>query len=148
MNCKLKRKFITRKTLIIGVPLMLFIFALYLFINFDDIYFNYNPKKATFSKLERIRNQKKAKVTHYLERQKAKGVQTCQNNDINNYFKKLHYLYRNKGYSGIEYALIEHSINKLFVTELDKFYDILFIDSSGDIFFTVKKEDDFLGNIH
>ena len=45
-------------------------------------------------------------------------------------------------------ALIEHSINKLFVTELDKFYDILFIDNKGDIFFTVKKEDDFLGNIH
>ncbi|HJO55854.1 MAG TPA: hypothetical protein QF423_04215, partial [Candidatus Scalindua sp.] len=31
---------------------------------------------------------------------------------------------------------------------MDKFYDILFIDSKGDIFFTVKKEDDFLGNIH
>jgi len=138
----------TRKTLIIGGPLVLLIFALYLFFNFDDIYFDYNPKKATFSKLEKIRNEKKAKVTHYLDRQKAKGMQTCQNNDIKNYFKKLHYLYENEGYGGIEYALLEHSINKLFVTELDKFYDILFIDNKGDIFFTVKKEDDFLGNIH
>jgi len=44
--------------------------------------------------------------------------------------------------------LLEESISRFFVAELDKFYDILFIDSKGDIFFTVKKEDDFLGNIH
>ena len=148
MNRKLKYKFLSRKVLIIGVPSVLLLFAVYLFFNFDDIYFKYNPKKATFSKLESIRNEKKAKVTHYLDQQKARGMQTCQNNDIKNYFKKLHYLYKNRGYRGIEYALIEHSINKLFVTELDKFYDILFIDSEGDIFFTVKKENDFLGNIH
>jgi len=148
MKRNLNRNYFTWKTLIIGVSSVLFIFAIYLFLNFDDIYFNYNPKKATFSKLESIRNEKKAKVTHYLDQQKARGVQMCQNNDVKNYFKKLHYLYRNQGYGGIEYALLEHSINKLFVTELDKFYDILFIDAEGDIFFTVKKEDDFLGNIH
>ncbi len=148
MNRRDKHNFLSRKTLIIGVPSVLLIFAVYLFFNFDDIYFKYNPKKATFSKLERIRKEKKAKVTHYLDQQKARGVQMCQNNDINKYFKKLHHLYKNQGYTGVEYALIEYSINKLFVTELDKFYDILFIDSEGDIFFTVKKEVDFLGNIH
>ncbi len=144
----MKRNYFTRKKLIIGVPSILLIFGVYLFINFNDIYFNYNPKKATFSKLESIRDEKKAKVTHYLDQQKAKGVQICQNNDIKNYFTKLHRLYRNQRYNGIEYALLEESISRLFVTELDKFYDILFIDSKGDIFFTVKKEDDFLGNIH
>ena len=148
MRHKAKDNFFSRRILIIGIPSVLLIFAVYLFFNFDDIYFNYNPKKATFSKLEKIRKEKKAKVTHYLDQQKARGVQTCQNNDINDYFKKLHYLYKNQGYSSMEYALIEHSINTLFVTELDKFYDILFIDSEGDIFFTVKKENDFLGNIH
>ena len=148
MKRKLNHNFFNRKILIIGVSSLFFIFAVYLCFNFDDIYFNYNPKKATFSKLESIRNIKKTKVAHYLEQQKARGVQTCQNNDIKNYFQKLHYLYRNQGYGGIEYILLEQSINKLFVTELDKFYDILFIDSEGDIFFTVKKEDDFLGNIH
>ena len=50
MKRKLKCKFMTRKTLIIGVPLVLLIFALYLFFNFDDIYFDYNPKKATLKK--------------------------------------------------------------------------------------------------
>jgi len=144
----MKRNYFTSKKLIIGVPSILLIFGVYMFINFDDIYFNYNPKKATFSKLESIRDEKKAKVTHYLDQQKAKGVQICENNDIKNYFTKLHRLYRNQRYNGIEYALLEESISRLFVTELDKFYDILFIDSKGDIFFTVKKEDDFLGNIH
>ncbi len=148
MKRNLKRNYFTGKVLLIGVPSVLLILVIYLFCNFDDIYFKYNPKRATFSKLERIRNEKKAKVTHYLDQQKVRGVQTCQNDDIKSSFKKLHYLYKNKKYSGIEYTLLEHSINKLFVTELDKFYDILFIDSEGDIFFTVKKEDDFLGNIH
>ncbi len=148
MKLKMKHNILNRKTLIFSVPFILLIFAVYLFFNFDDIYFNYNPKKATFSKLEKIRNEKKAKVTHYLDQQKARGAQTCQNNDIKNYFTKLHRLYKNQRYSGIEYALLEDSISKLFVTELDKFYDILFIDAEGDIFFTVKKEDDFLGNIH
>ena len=148
MNRKLKNSFISRRVLITGVSSALLIFVIYISFNFDDIYFNHNPKKATFSKLEKIRKEKKAKVTHYLDQQKAKGLQTCQNKDISDYFKKLHYLYKNQRYSGIEYALIEHSINKLFVTELDKFYDILFIDGEGDIFFTVKKEDDFLGNVH
>ena len=148
MNCRAKHNFLSRKILIISVSSVLLIFAVYLFFNFEDIYFNYNPKKATFLKLEKIRKEKKAKVTHYLDQQKARGVQTCQNNEIKDYFRKLHYLYKSRGYSGIDYALIEHSINKLFVTELDKFYDILFIDSEGDVFFTVKKEDDFLGNIH
>ncbi len=144
MKRNLTYTFLSRKILIIGLPSVLIIIAIYLYFNFDDIYFNYNPKKATFSKLEKIRKEKKAKVTHYLDQQKARGVQTCQNNDVKDYFQKLHYLYRNNGYGSLEYARLEHSINMLFVTELDKFYDILFIDSEGDIFFTVKKENHFL----
>ena len=143
----MKRNYFTWKKLIIGVPSISLIFATYLFINFDDIYFNYNPKKATFSKLESIRDEKKSKVTHYLDQQKAKGVQACQNKDIKDYFTKLHRLYRNQRYNSIEYAMLEESISRLFVTELDKFYDILFIDGKGDIFFTVKQVDGFLSNI-
>ena len=58
----MKRNYFTWKKLIIGVPSILLIFAVYLYINFDDIYFNYNPKRATFSKLESIRDEKKTKV--------------------------------------------------------------------------------------
>ncbi len=144
----MNRNYFSRNKLIIGVSSILLIFVVYLFLNYDDIYFNYYPKKATFSKLENIRGEKKVKVTHYLDQQKEKGVQTCQNKDIKNYFTKLHSLYMNQRYNGIEYALLEESISRLFVTELDKFYDILFIDTKGDIFFTVKKEDDFLRNIY
>lgn len=140
--------FFTKMTLFIGVPLTMSIIAIYLFFNFDDIYFHYNPTKATFSKLERIRKEKKSKVIHYLDQQKSAGEKASQNDTIINYFKKLHYLYKKNAYNGSEYTLIEHSLNKFFVTELDKFYDILFIDNEGDVFFTVKKEDDFLGNIY
>ncbi|GAX59350.1 methyl-accepting chemotaxis protein [Candidatus Scalindua japonica] len=136
------------RMVIIGVLSLLLIVAISFFFYFEHIYFNYNPKEATFSKLENIRNKKKAKVIRYLDQQKERGIKVCQNSDIKDYFKKLLYLYSNHGYGGIEYAIIESVVNKLFVIELDKFYDLLFIDAEGDVFFSVKKEDDFLGNIH
>jgi hypothetical protein len=148
MKNKMKHISFTKKTLFIGVPSVLSMIALYLFFNLEDIYFKYNPKYAIFSRLGRIRKEKKARVTHYLDQQKALGEKVSHNDKIINYFKKLHYLYKKNAYNGFEYTLIEHSLNKFFVTELDKFYDILFIDNGGDIFFSIKKEDDFLGNIY
>jgi len=148
MGFKLKRSCFNKKRLTIGVSLTLFGVAVYLFCNFDNIYFNYSPKKATFSRLERIRKSKKAKVTRYLDKQKETGEKASHNNDMYNHFKKLHYLYKKHAYGSMEYSLIEQSINKFFVTQLDKFYDILFVDNDGEIFFTVKKEEDFLGNIY
>ena len=76
------------------------------------------------------------------------GEKAFHNDDINDYFRKLHYLYKKHAYNSMEYSLVEQSISKFYVTQLDKFYDILFIDNVGEIFFTVKKEDDFLGNIY
>lgn len=148
MSLKVSYRYFAGKILFIGVPAALFILAISLYLKGDDIYFKHSPKKATFSRLERVRNEKKAKVIRYLDQQKSIGERVSQNDEINTYFKKLYYLYKSNAYNGIEYALIEHSLNKFFVTELDKFYDILFIDSEGDIFFTIKKEDDFLGNVH
>ncbi len=147
MDVKSKRRYFTRKRLIVGVSITLFGMAAYLFLNFDNIFFSYSPKKVTFSKLERVRKSKKAKVTRYLDKQKEIGEKASHNSEINNYFKELHHLYSNNVYNSMEYYLIEQSINKLFVTQLDKFYDILFVDNAGEIFFTVKKEADFLGNI-
>lgn len=148
MSSKMKRKYFSKKTFLIGVPLALLTIALGFFFCFDDIYFKYNPKKATFAKLEKIRIEKKGKVTRYLDHQKTLGEEISQNNDILNTFKRLYYLYRNNAYNSIEYMTMEASLEQFFVLELDKFYDLLFIDIDGDIFFTIKKEDDFLGNIH
>ncbi len=148
MKNKMKHIFVTKRTLFIGVPLVLSIITLYSFFYYDDIYFKYNPKKATFSKLERIRKEKKAEVTRYLDQQKTKGEKVSHNDQILDYFKKLYYLHKNNPYNSLEYKFIEDSLNKFFVMELDKFYDILFIDNGGDIFFTIKKEDDFLGNVY
>ena len=73
MSLKLKYEHFTRKNLIIGVSLILSGVAVFLFLNFNDIHFNYSPKKATFSKLEKIRQSKKAKVTRYLEKTERNG---------------------------------------------------------------------------
>ncbi len=83
----MKRNYFVRNKFIIGVPSVLLILSVYLFINFDNIYFNYNPKKATFSKLESARDEKKSKVTQYLDQQKERGIQSCQNNDIKDFLQ-------------------------------------------------------------
>ncbi len=77
---KLRSLPFTRKIIYSGAILTLSIIAAYLFFNYDDIYFTYSPKKATFSRLEKIRKEKKGKVIRYLDQQKTIG-KTISNND-------------------------------------------------------------------
>jgi len=145
---KLRSLSFTGKIIYSGTILTLSIIAAYLFFNYDDIYFTYSPKKATFSRLEKIRKEKKGKVIRYLDQQKSIGKKISNNNYIIDSFEKLYHLYKNNALNNIEYRYTGNTLAKFFVSELDKFYDLLFIDTNGDIFFTIKKEDDFLGNIY
>ena len=74
MNRKLKNSFISRRVLITGVSSALLIFVIYISFNFDDIYFNHNPKKATFSKLEKIRKEKKGESNTLFRPAESKRV--------------------------------------------------------------------------
>lgn len=116
--------------------------------HFNNSYFVKYPKKATFAKLEKIRKEKKETVIDYLNQQSAKGNQISENKNIIHCFKELLLLYEQKTYSVAKYGQIEKELEELFVTDLDEFYDLLFINKGGDIFFTIKKEDDFLANIY
>jgi hypothetical protein len=71
-----------------------------------------------------------------------------ENRYVIGYFKELLSLYEQKAYLGSRYNRIERKLEEFFVVELDTFYDLLFVSNSGNIFFTIKKEDDFLGNIY
>ncbi len=106
-----------------------------------------NYKEAAFAGLKRIRNNKKEKVIRYLNDQKTAGVKFVKNEHIVSYFKNLYKIYREKKFTSREYRATEALLEELFVYELDKFYDLLFIDNEGNIFFTILKEKDFLGNI-
>lgn len=118
------------------------------YLQFNKSYFVRHPKKATFAKLEKIRNKKKKTVIDYLDQRSMKGDQVAENEVIIHHFKELLSLYRQKAYSSSKYSQIERELEELFVVDLDEFYDLLFINEDGDIFFTIKKEYDFLSNIH
>ncbi|MCP5002926.1 MAG: hypothetical protein GY941_03105 [Planctomycetes bacterium] len=141
------KSFFTKKALYVFVPLALSILLFCMYFHFDDLYFGFNPKRATFSRLEKIRKEKKSQVLHYLETQRITGERASHNSHILDNFKKLYGLYKNNSYGNIEYTRTEASLARFFVSELDKFYDLLFIDRKGDIFFSIKKEDDFLSNV-
>ncbi len=115
---------------------------------FDNIYFSLFPKKYTFTKLGRIRTEKKNEVIDYLEQQCRKGNQYSKNEMINKHFTGLLSLHKQKAYSSNEYYQIEKELEEYFVLELGEFYDMLFVSNDGIIFFTLKKEDDFLANIY
>ena len=136
-----------RKKIYLGCSLLLLgiIFDIYLYS--DGRYFIDNPKKATFTKLENLRNEKKTKIINYLEYQKQSGIKFAQDNNTITYFKELYYLYKNNQIKSDKYRHIDTLINKLFTLKLNKFYDLLFIDNDGNIFFTMLKESDYLGNI-
>ncbi len=42
---------------------------------------------------------------------------------------------------------VENALKKHYIKHYNKFYDILMIDTSGNIFYTIKKEEDFRSNI-
>lgn len=115
---------------------------------FNNSYFIKHPQQATFAKLEKIRKEKKEQVVNYLDQQSRKGNQISKNKDIMHCFKELLLLHQANAYLGPEYNKIERKLEELFVMDLDEFYDMLFINKKGDVFFTIKKEDDFLSNIH
>ncbi len=148
MYCKFNQRLCTKKRISLFILSTISILALYLFFHFDELYFNYNPKRATFSKLEKIRKKKKSKVMHYLDAQRETGEELAQNDNIVNLFKRLYYLYKSNSYGALEYTQIEASLDNFFVTELENFYDLLFVDKRGNIFFSIKKEDDFLSNVY
>lgn len=115
---------------------------------YDKICFASAPKKYTFRKLEKIRSEKKEKVIRYLDQQYRKGNRFSENENVTQYFRELLSLYKQKAYNSPGYDRIEKELEEFFVLELGEFYDMLFISNQGDIFFTLKKEDDFLTNIH
>ncbi len=139
---------VPRRIVLVGGILMLLGACCFSYFYFNNIYFALYPKKSTFAKLEKIRSKKKEKVIKYLNHQRIVGSQIPENKYVIKCFKELLSLYKQKAYLGTKYNQIERELEEFFVVELDKFYDLLFVSNDGNIFFTIKKEDDFLANIY
>ncbi|MDH5542279.1 MAG: cache domain-containing protein [Nitrospinota bacterium] len=104
-------------------------------------------KNSTFKKLSSMRTAKKETVISHLERLFKKASRAGEDKIVVDYF----FRHRSSDKSLISanplYSADETSLEYYYVKELHEFYDILFIDSSGFIFSTIRKEADYRKNI-
>ena len=105
-------------------------------------------KQSTFARLNEALGQKKRQSIQYLDSRKQTGLSLGKNQTIIDYYKTLNHLFRNNSYTNQHAKETEYALQEFFAYNLDKFYDMLFIDKQGDIFFTVKKENDYHKNIN
>ena len=99
----------------------------------------HNIKQETFDLITKIRKEKKEEVITHFEsiRERAHNIKTDK--------KMLEYFTLMRSEKGN--PQIEFDIDKHYVYEYSNFYDILFIDSTGFIFHSIKKEADYQKNI-
>ena len=96
-------------------------------------------KKATFSRLTKIRTEKKQKVINYFGTVRKLAFEMQTDKKMSRFFLEMK---KNNGNLNLEYALDEYSVSRY-----GQFYDILFIDNSGYIFHSLRKESDYRTNI-
>ncbi len=100
-----------------------------------------NIKTETFIRLEKIRKQKKRKVLKYFDNIKKAAYGIKNDTTMLYYFNRL----KDKNYK--EDSDLEYEIDKYAVLRYGNFYDILFIDSTGYVFHSLRKEPDYHTNI-
>ncbi|MCP3952614.1 MAG: hypothetical protein GY697_10425 [Desulfobacterales bacterium] len=96
-------------------------------------------KKRTFIKLAEIRDSKKEEVRNYFDSVRALAYSAQRDATLRTHFLAFQEKPEN---ARLEYQLDEYCINKYGV-----FYDILFIDTDGLIFHSIRKEADYRTNL-
>ncbi len=92
-------------------------------------------KKKTFAFLTAMREAKKKEVLDYFETIKKQANSIKTGPKMQRYF--ISFLNK-KGSAQLEYEIDRH-----YVKNYSNFYDILFIDATGHIFHTIRKESDY-----
>jgi len=104
-------------------------------VSYDDL------SEITFSKLRSIRNEKKRKILDYFDEIKKSANGIKNDNLMISHFKKML-----RTPDKIE-KRAEHELERHFVFSYNSFYDLLFVDKSGFVFYSVRQESDFHTNI-
>jgi hypothetical protein len=113
----------------------------------DDIFAEY------YLKLDNIREDKFRELTSYFENVKKKAENITQDTEMKSLFSEKYSLYKTKKgekYSPSQYDKLfklRNSIEDRYIQDYLIFYDIMFIHKSGDIFYTVRKQEDYHKNI-
>ncbi|MCP4180119.1 MAG: hypothetical protein GY756_20335 [bacterium] len=103
-------------------------------------------KNDTFIELRKIRETKSLKIQKWLIGNKNLLMQENIRNDLISYFEKMHNNYYND-FNKTFFLSTNNEIEEFFFYNLGNFYDLLFVNSDGQIFYSVKLEDDFQTNL-
>ncbi len=96
-------------------------------------------KEKTFSRLEKIRKKKKKRIIDFFEKVQERASDSKNDDSMLRFFTDILHNPDNEA--------LELEFDRYYVEKYSDFYDILFIDSSGYIFHSVRKESDYHTNI-
>ncbi len=96
-------------------------------------------KKQTFENITKIRAQKKQEVVEHFENIKKQAQSINTDQQMLRFFNLMQ---EQQGNPDLEFEIDKH-----YVARYNNFYDILFIDSAGLVFHSIKKESDYRKNI-
>ncbi|MCF8083237.1 MAG: hypothetical protein K9M96_09090 [Deltaproteobacteria bacterium] len=107
----------------------------------------------TYQRLDNIRRQKKAQLLNYLDNVKKSADAIRKDPVMEDFFdikNKYYQLRKTKPASeGLVRTLeaLKQKINEHYLNNYRLFYDILFINTAGEIFYTIRKQADYHKNI-
>lgn len=107
----------------------------------------------TYNKLDEIVANRKKQLVHYMESIHQKAASIKEDEVMRNFFTlKKEYYHLTKTSKLPErfnrkIQKLNHDIQHHYILNYLQFYDILFIDSNGHIFYTIKKQKDYLKNV-
>lgn len=98
--------------------------------------------------LKQIRQEKQKKVFRFLEFQRSQAQSAVQSETLLTTFQSLLSIYREGRWTSSEFMQLNREMEERFVFDYGAFYDLLFIDNEGVVFYSVKMESDFLTNFN
>lgn len=97
--------------------------------------------QKTFTKLSKFKNRKKKEVLKYLHDMQNMAYGVHNDGKMLDYFKTIK---KKKGRINLHE---EFEIKKYYVNKYSMFFDILFVDTSGYVLHSIKKESDYHSNL-
>jgi len=106
-----------------------------------------NINKQVYAKLETILDERRNSITSLLNNLESKIQQSKTDATLLHFFSLFRPSHNNTNVQNINFSEQTLTLDKHYVQNYEKFYDILFIDETGLIFHTVKMENDYHKNL-
>lgn len=104
-------------------------------------------KNSVFSQLKKAREEKITQALGFLEQQTVVARDISSTPQFLDYFTRTIKFFQRKAYGSASFKAQDRNWEELYAKSLGMFYDLLLLDLEGNIFYSVKKEQDFLKNI-